>query len=406
MASANVPAVEPRLPLSALLSQALVAFTIDLDNEFERQMVDAGFRGISLSVMVWSNLFRFIADQGVAVRELAAAAFGRPERTLAMLGCLERWGYISFDPSPANNRPVPLHAHRRTGRLVRNGYGSGRGVRSRWLVQPTAKGRFARAAWPPVFDAIEGRWRERFGGDRIRDLRAALQSIVNRLDVELPDGLPQHEDEESFQPRRTSADGRSPLPNLLSKALLGFALEFNRESVAPLALCANVLRVVTADGVPVGDLARLTGGSPEMSAIGWRLKRYVVVEPSARGRRIVRLAPYGLDAHRAYPRLLASIEARWKERCGARIVGELHASLRALFDRADGGPPLISEGLSPPRGGRRSGAGVAALGALGLVPAEQRRTREMAAQAAAYIDDPGGNLPHYPMWDMTRGFGP
>ena len=41
-----------------------------------------------------------------------------------------------------------------------------------------------------------------------------------------------------------------------------------------------------------------------------------------------------------------------------------------------------------------------------MVPAEITRTREMAAQTRAFIDDPAGALPHYPMWDMNRGYGP
>jgi hypothetical protein len=36
------------LPLSALLSQMLVAFTLEVDNEFERRMSDAGHPGASL----------------------------------------------------------------------------------------------------------------------------------------------------------------------------------------------------------------------------------------------------------------------------------------------------------------------------------------------------------------------
>lgn len=46
------------------------------------------------------------------------------------------------------------------------------------------------------------------------------------------------------------------------------------------------------------------------------------------------------------------------------------------------------------------------MGALGLVPAERKRTREMAEQARAFLEDPPGRLPHYPLWTMTRGFGP
>jgi hypothetical protein len=30
----------------------------------------------------------------------------------------------------------------------------------------------------------------------------------------------------------------------------------------------------------------------------------------------------------------------------------------------------------------------------------------MAKQTEAFLRDPAGTLPHYPLWDMNRGFGP
>jgi len=63
----------------------------------------------------------------------------------------------------------------------------------------------------------------------------------------------------------------------------------------------------------------------------------------------------------------------------------------------------MSEAVQPPVDVRRSGA---APGLLELVPAERKRTQDMAAQTAAFVNDPSGTLPHYPMWDINRGFGP
>lgn len=54
-------ALTSRRPLSALLSQALVAFTVEFDNEFERQMGEAGFPGARLSLVMWANVMRFVA---------------------------------------------------------------------------------------------------------------------------------------------------------------------------------------------------------------------------------------------------------------------------------------------------------------------------------------------------------
>src|ERR1700680_4170484 len=68
------------LPLSTLLSQVLVAFTIEFDNESERQMqhrtTNHGSTAGSLhapwlvSLTMWSNCMRFIGREGMRVGEL------------------------------------------------------------------------------------------------------------------------------------------------------------------------------------------------------------------------------------------------------------------------------------------------------------------------------------------------
>jgi hypothetical protein len=59
----------PNRPLSALLSQALVASTVEFDNEFERRMSESGGVGARLSLTVWSNWVRFISDNGTSVQQ-------------------------------------------------------------------------------------------------------------------------------------------------------------------------------------------------------------------------------------------------------------------------------------------------------------------------------------------------
>jgi hypothetical protein len=109
-------------------------------------------------------------------------------------------------------------------------------------------------------------------------------------------------------PRRTAEESGLPLAALLAKALFGFAIEFNRESDVPLALAANVLRVSSQEGVRVGDLPRLRGGSPETCAIGWGLKPYVDAEPDPGGRRtLARLTARGVQAQQTYLRLVKAI---------------------------------------------------------------------------------------------------
>jgi len=68
--------------------------------------------------------------------------------------------------------------------------------------------------------------------------------------------------------------------------------------------------------------------------------------------------------------------------------------------------PLLSEGLVPPPGTARAGDQTPALGRRNVGPAARQRMRDLVAQSEAFVRDPAGALPHYPSWDMNRGFGP
>lgn len=170
-----IAAMDGRLPLPTLLSHALVAFTIEFDNESEHRMphrtTNHGSTAGSfhapwlVSLAMWSNCMRFVGEQGVTVRELHRLA-----RTPTNLNGMQRWGYIVVEPDPADARPKP--------------------PRSGWLIRATVAGRKAQETWRPLFDVIEERWQERFGKDAIDQLRESLWAVASQVDVELPDCLP------------------------------------------------------------------------------------------------------------------------------------------------------------------------------------------------------------------------
>jgi hypothetical protein len=406
--------IEPRTdnrPLCALLSQILVAFTIEFNNEFERRMRDAGYPGAVLSMGVWLSSMRFLAgnDTAVSVRDLAERSMAAPERKMFELGCLERWRLIVLEPDPSDHRAVPRTMHRRAGRELRAGWGSGRGIRPEWIVRPTAKGRQAMEIWPGLFPEIEKRWRTRFGNELLAGLRKTLTAIVEQFDTDLPDALPH--DWAGIQPSPEKVAQKAEhlsLPTLLSKLLIVFTLDFNRESRVPLALCANTLRVLEEKPVREGELARLTGSSKETSDIGWQLKPFVVIEkdPSAGRGKLVRLNAKGLAVQADYWRLVGEIEKRWEKRFGKTRIAALRESLQGLFMRRKGDRSLLPEGLLPPEGAVRAGNEAPSLGRREVASAARQRTREMVEQTAEFVRDPAGALPHYPLWDMNRGFGP
>jgi hypothetical protein len=402
-------ATMPR-PLSALVSQVLVAFTVELDNEFERQIAAAGHPGARLSLMVWLNLLRFVPDDGRPVGDLVAESLLEPSQIKLMLGCLERWGFVTLQPGTSSKDAGTLIGRTQSGRLLRDGFGSGRGITSTSIVRATlARGVAAKTIWPPLPALIEERWRARFGTDEIEDLRRGLQACVDRSTVELPRGFIDVRERARPFPQRQGLPPRDlSLPVLLSQILLAFALDFERESPAPLALCANAIRVMGDAGIPEGDIPRLTGSSPETSGIGWQLKPYIIVgrDPAKARGKLVRLSPLGLDARRRYDRLTAAIETRWREALGAATVSNLRGALEGILGAEHGDHPLMSEGLVPPRGTIRSGDVAPALGRRDVGVAARKRARDLVVQSEQFARDPASTLPHYPLWDMNRGFGP
>jgi hypothetical protein len=111
--------------LPTLLSQALVAFTVELDNEFELQMSESGYPGARLSLVVWLNLVRLVPAGGLAVQDLLARTGGPREALLLQLGCLERWGFLVLDSGSGDRSTfdIPGHEHtkRRAGGEVAGG---------------------------------------------------------------------------------------------------------------------------------------------------------------------------------------------------------------------------------------------------------------------------------------------
>lgn len=345
------------LPLSTWLSQTLVAFTIEFDNEFERQMPHRTTRyGAThgsrhepwlVSLAMWSNCMQFIGEEGVRVGELENLA-----RTATNLNGMERWGYVLVQPDPADSRLKP--------------------PRSDWVVRATAKGREAQKVWRPLFDAIEKRWQARFGKNEIARLRESLWALVSQIDANLPDCLPilgfglfsRVRDHIVRTPSRGKDQNKNragsslPLSALLSRALLAFALDFEHDSDLSLAISANLMRVLGEDQVSVRELALLAGVSKEAinTAMGiLQKKRLAVVGPDPGGSRakVARLTAKGLEARQSCIELLAAIEERWRKQFGRETVRNLRESLGRLVGDAGPQSPLFP-GLDCPEGWRAS----------------------------------------------------
>jgi hypothetical protein len=158
-------------PLPGLLSQLLIAFTIEFDNESEHRLPHrttlgaAGGQGRGpwlVSQAMWTNFLQYLGEDGMPLGEIGDLAH------ITNLAGLQRWGYITVAPDPADGRPAP--------------------PRRDWIVRPTRAARRAQQVWEPLAGIIEDRWRARFGADAITALRDGLQAL--RPDAALPRYLP------------------------------------------------------------------------------------------------------------------------------------------------------------------------------------------------------------------------
>jgi hypothetical protein len=196
--------------------------------------------------------------------------------------------------------------------------------------------------------------RDAVGDEAADDLRQTLEAIEDQLQFEMPQGLVDVRwRRRPFPSKKKGSTTVLPLPALLSQLLLAFAIEFEPSSGAPLALCANTIRVLSEEPTPEAELPRLTGCSRETCGLGWQLKAFVAVEPDPAAKRgkVLRLTARGLIAQEQYTRLIAAIEEGWERRFGREHVVRRRNALLKLFDLEANGPHplLMSEGLVPRR---------------------------------------------------------
>jgi DNA-binding MarR family transcriptional regulator len=330
-----------RLPLPALLSQVLVAFIIEFDNEFEHQVAHrttnhgatTGSRHVPwlVSRVMWSNFLQFVDPHGTTIRELRSR-LQMPDKNLRiwLTRLVDWWGYLTIESRQAGTAAKRMHPDA--------------------VVLATAGGRKALQVWPTLDNMVETRWRERFGKETVDHLRQSSATIANRIDA--PDSLPilgYGLFSRGPEPNKQQSTGALAnhaglsLPSLLSRVLLSFAIEFERESDVSLAISANVLRLLTDAEVPLSELPRMAAISKEASAmsLSFLVKRgYVVAKSKPGGTRgkVVLLTPKGNKAKEVYSQRVETIEQQWQALYGERPVALLRESLAQLI----GDPPPSS----------------------------------------------------------------
>ena len=335
------------LPLPTLLSQALVAHTIELDNEAEHRLPhrttlagDAEGRGDApwlVSSVLWSVVLQQVGAPGITVAELRT----RARTSQLLLGGLRRWGYVVVTP-PA-------------GEALRNP------PQDAAIVCTTEVTRRAGVVWRSLPAVIEARWRSRFGDEAVDHLQRSLRPIFGRLPFDPPAFLPVVAPTRNgrSEPTLSIAAGTpatrvstADLSQLLSGVLLGFTVDFERKSRISLPISANTLRVLGPSGVRIRDLPRLTGVSREANAMcaGWLERHECAIaqsDPGAARGKVLRLTEKGARAQQKYRRLLRATEAAWGSTYGSAAVNDLRAALEHVVGDGTLARSPLAGGLDP-----------------------------------------------------------
>jgi len=326
------------IALSQALSEALIAFTIEVDNTWEHRFWRlADPKPLRTSLVMWANFLRFVGPDGVTLRSLSRNAGYPAQRAHPDLAGMLRWRYVTAEPG-SGKRPSKMDQ----------------------VLRPSAVGEAAAAAWAPLPGEFEARWVERFGAAEIQALRGALFALIRRIDRPLPHYYSVLDHKKGMRTLDPVAPDCDPveglaLPFLLSQVSQQYALDFEREADVSLALQANVIRVLTNDPIAKRELPQRSGISKEALSMGINhLKKhgFIAEGPIATGRgKAVRLTPLGRALQAQYSGALARVEEDWAHAYSAECVNALREALAVIVERRD----RLFEGLTPyPEGWRAS----------------------------------------------------
>ena len=369
----------PTLPLSSRLSQALIAYTIEFDDEAEQRILHGttvgGLQGMHAggvwftSQVMWSNFIRHMDNRGRPVREIQALACLSENAIKSRLHHLEWWHYLSFAPDPKDIRPKPRYLDQ--------------------LVKLTPNGEKAAREWAPISLEVDKRWRKRFGPTNVNDLTSALKKIVAAEAADLPDYMPVVDYQDGMRATLLMPEEPAPwtpvtkldLSALLSRALLALTLEFEGESDVSLTAAANVLRVVGDSGLPLKDIPSRAGVAKEgVVALVNFLKKTGRASLGSDKTKTVKLTAKGTQARDEGARILSTIETRWEKAHGKEAIDAIRGGLDNLI-----GSTKLVEGLTPHETG-------------------WRLNKRYISQTNAVLADPSAALPHHPMITHRGGF--
>lgn len=144
-----------QLPLPGLLEMASEALFVD----FRKDLVEAGYGDIRPT---HGCVFRFVHEDGMRLTELASLAGMTKQSIGEIVDDLAARGYVERIPDPADRRAK--------------------------LIRLTDSGEKAQGVGLELFTELEQRLADRYGAERVADLRTLLEEIAA---TEIPQFVPE-----------------------------------------------------------------------------------------------------------------------------------------------------------------------------------------------------------------------
>ncbi|MFC4242291.1 hypothetical protein ACFOYW_02820 [Gryllotalpicola reticulitermitis] len=357
--------------LHPALSQLLVAYLIEFDNAVEGWLPHrtSAFgeggppspaprgghpfrRPWLVSVTTWQNLLRFLGDGGLPTAAARAASVD--------LAGVRRWGYVREEDD---------------------------------RVVLTWAGKMAHRIWSELEPAIERRWLERFGAERIAALRAGLEPFAASMTMRTPRGLPQlgfgnggrASTPAGLEPAPPVSAGELDLGTLLARGVLASTLAYESGAELSAVLGFDLIEPVSEAG---GELTRsqlvaASGLSTEaVTAFGGGLVRSGYLAEHRAGRAVAfTMTARGAEAAARHSEHALIADAVF----GATLGADAAARLSAVVADIRSDTAALRQTLEPPRGAWRS-------------------RPPYAARTAVLLDDPAARLPRQAAVTHRGGF--
>ena len=326
LAHAPASTSHQRVPLSVLLTRALLAYT----QEYEKDPAATGLPNL----VVWSNVLSHINSHGIEQNAFRRKAILATRAARVTIRHCSELGWLTIEKV--------------------------KGKRTQTIFRTTKEGDRIRSVGAERATNTNKAWFKRFGPDAVY-LHNALREIANHFELAYPQYITGYGvGDESLTggnflaaepgPPRVPARGTewpvvqrdqtnresAPASASISHALTHFALDYEAANLGRLGLTTLLFQHLPDEGLKLSE-ARKLQPIPANDKSFYERHLYIAIEPGKEsdGNRLVWPTQKTRIARDAYPFVVSDIEKQWERTYGRERVTKIREALEAMNERFD-----------------------------------------------------------------------